>query len=262
VTATIEVRAEVLKLARLLGSEPERLAYLQQLEPEDVRWIRERATDVLFDSDARTLQRVAAASRLLPVPLVAAIAERAFGPLLCARVAGLMDASRAVEVGTRLPPAFLADVAVAIDPRRASDVIAQTPPHQIVVIARELLRRREFVTMGRFVGHLEDEALEAALEVIDDAALLRIAFVLEQKDRLGRVVGLLPPGRLGRVLRAAADEGLWLEALELLEHVPERRRGELTELAAQLPADFKRRLAEQARAAGVLDGLGDVVDGG
>ena len=64
-----------------------------------------------------------------------------------------------------MPVEFLADVAVELDPRRADAVIARIPAERIVLISRELLRRREYVAMGRFVGHLNDDAVEAQLTV-------------------------------------------------------------------------------------------------
>jgi hypothetical protein len=175
----LESRVEILKLARLLDTDPDRLAYLEAVPAEDIRKLRERATDRLFDADGSALQRVAAASRLLPTPLAATIGQRAFGPLLCARVAGRLEPGRGVDLASRLPADFLADIAVELDPRRASDVIVRIPTAQIVEVAAELVRRQEYVAMGRFVGHLSDEAITASLEVIDDLSLLQIVFVLE-----------------------------------------------------------------------------------
>jgi hypothetical protein len=134
-----------------------------------------------------------------------------------ARIAGLLEPSRAVDVAARLPPAFLADVAIELDPRRASDVIARIPAGQIADVTRELVRRDEHVTMGRFVGHLSDEALSAAIDEMDDAVLLRVTFVLEEQERLGRLVGLLPKRRLDSITEMAARGELAVEARELLE---------------------------------------------
>jgi hypothetical protein len=229
----LESRVEILKLARLLHLEPERLSYLENVPADDIRRLRERATDRLFDADGQALQRVAAASRLLPTPLAAAIGQRAFGPLLCARVAGRLDPGRGVELASRLPAEFLADVAVELDPRRASHVIVRIPTAQIVEVAGVLARRREYVAMGRFVGHLSDEAISGALDVIDDASLLQIVFVLEGKQRLNHVAGLLPEARLPGLVRAAAKGKLWSEALDLLSHLGEHRRGRFADVAAE-----------------------------
>ena len=231
-TNLLETRAEVEKLATLLDCDPDSLGYLEKCEPDDLRSLREQATDRLFDADRRVLQRIAAASRVVPVALVARLGEGVFGPLLCARVAGLLEPERAVDVAKRLPAAFLADVALSLDPRRVSDVIAQMPTDRIVAVARELLSRGEFVAMGRFVGYLPDEALVASTELFDGAAVLRIAFVLEGKDRLDHIVTLLSDQQLREMIIAADREQLWPEVLDVLSVVDDRTAERLETIAA------------------------------
>ena len=123
----LQARAEMRKLARILERDPGQLAYLEQLSLEELRSLRERVTEYLWSAHGSTLNRLAAASRLLPSAVSATISERAFGPLLSARMAGLVEPSRAVDIAGRLSPTFLADVAVELDPRRASAVIAGIP---------------------------------------------------------------------------------------------------------------------------------------
>ena len=123
----LEARAEILKLARVLGREAGDLDYLEQIPSADIRALREQVTDVLFRAHGQALSRLAAASKLLPVGLVATIGERAFGPVLSARMTGMLEPARAVEMAAKLPVTFLADVAVNLDPRRASEVIAKIP---------------------------------------------------------------------------------------------------------------------------------------
>jgi hypothetical protein len=234
----LQGHAEVMKLARMLGREPDELAYLERLAPDDVRALRDSVTETLYDAHGGTLGRLAAASRLLPAGLTATIGQRAFGALLSARLAGLLDTDKAVEVASKLPPPFLADVAVELDPRRASDLIANISPALIGQITAELTVRREYVTMGRFVGHLSDDAIAAAVASMDDEALLQTAFVLEDRSQLSRLFGKLPRGRAAGIIAVAADEGLWLEALDLLNHLQKRQRKEmvLAALALDEPA--------------------------
>jgi hypothetical protein len=228
----LRVRAEVIKLARLLGREADDLAYLHQVHPAAIRRLREQATDMLFEAQSRRLRRLARASRLLPPTVLATIAERAFGPLLAGRVTGYLAPARAGEVAARLSVAFRANLAVEMDPRRTSDVIARLPAQSIAEVARELGQREEYVTMGRFAGQLTDEALRAVFAVVDDAALLRVAFVIEDEERLDHVFGLLPAPRRAGFVRAAATVDLWPEALDLLSRLSERRCGELADAAA------------------------------
>lgn len=228
----LQARAEVLKLARLLGRTPDDLAFLQRVGPVAVRRLREQVTDLLFEAQHRRLQRLAIASRLLPTTVLATIAERAFGPLLAGRVAGYLEPARAAKVAGKLSVAFRTDLAVELDPHRAREVITLLPAHSVAEVAHELRQREEYVTMGRFAGRLTDEAIDAVFAVIDDEAVLRVAFVLEDEDHLDHVFGLLPAHRRASLVRAAADADLWPEALELLSRLSERRCGELADAAA------------------------------
>ena len=233
----LDARAEIFKLARLLRRDPAALEYLEQVPSTDIRALREQVTDMLFTAHGHALSRLAAASKVLPVGLIAIIGERAFGPVLAARIAGMLEPSRAIDVAAKLPTSFLAEVAIDIDPRRASDVIAGIPPQQIAAVTRELVRREEHVTMGRFVGHLSDEAILAALEALDDRTLLRVGFVLEEKDRLDHIVSLLPERRLNGVTEAAAAANLWPEVLDLLAHLSKQRRSAVALSAAAISLD-------------------------
>jgi len=221
-----------MKLARLLGDDPERFAYLERLDPAAVRSLRDLATDVLYDGDRR-LGRVAIASRIPPAPLTAWIAQHLFGPLLCARVAGLLEPRRAIDLARRMPPQYLADLAMQLDPRRVSAIIRGLAPALIARVAAQLAVRDEHIVMGRFVGHMTDEALLAAFAVLDDASLLRIAYFVEEKDQLDNVIGLLSTERLRGVIRSAVDEDAWPLVDGVLEHVSGERAAVLIELIAE-----------------------------
>jgi hypothetical protein len=235
VRSPLDSDVEILKLARLVGGEPRDLGYLRHADAQDIRDLREQVTVTMFDADRQMLQRVSAATRLIPAKLAALIGERAFGPLLCARVTGLLEPSRAVDIAAKLPIAFLTDLAIQLDPRRASRVIAEIPPSQIAEITKLLDAREEHVVMGGFVGHLSEAALRAAIAVVSDEALLRIAYVVESKGSLGALVATLPSERLESIIVTAAERELWLEALDVLGHVSEVQRGELGDIAAGLP---------------------------
>jgi len=242
VTEDYAARGEILKLARVLGVEPGRLEYLARVDADDLQAFREQVTDTLFDANIAALQRMAMAARLLPGGVLAKIAEKVFGPLLCARIAGLVDVSRGVDVARRLRPEFLAEVAADLDPRRASAIITRIPLETVLAVAKELTRKEDWITLGRFVGHLPDPTVRRALEEIDDPGLLRIAFVLDDKKRIDHVVGLLPAHRLGRLITAAGtDEDLWTPALDLLTHLSDARRATLEPMLGGLPAGLRER---------------------
>ncbi|WP_232675831.1 hypothetical protein [Nocardioides sp. R-C-SC26] len=243
-SAALERRAETIKLARLLGVGPEDLPDLDEVDPDQIRLLRERATDRLFDASAGALGAVGAAARLVPSGISATIAERAFGPLLCARAAAAVDPAKAVDIARRLEPEFLADTAIELDPRRVAAILGAVPDSLAVPVARVLGRRGEHVTMGRFLAYVSDAAIVGAMGVLDDESMLRTAFVLEHKDRLDHAVALLPADRVPGVLRTASDLGLWAEALDLLDHLSEDRRGPIADTLASLDHEVIGQLVD------------------
>lgn len=258
-SARLESAAEVLKLERLLGVEPGAFDFLDGIAPAELRTLRERATDSLFDTGAATLARLGASAKLLPSPLVATVAEKSFGPLLCARAAGSVEPAKAIDVAKRLSPTFLADATIELDPRRVARIIAGVPTKLVEPVARELGRRDEHVTMGRFLAFVSDEAIVAAMGALSDEAMLRTAFVLEHKEKLDHAVGLLPPDRLPGVLRCASEKNLWPEALDLLDHLSQETRGPIADVVASLDEELVARLVAAVSAAGIWESLLPVV---
>lgn len=144
--------------------EEDRLSFLQTLPADEVRKLREAVQYHLFSDNLKLFKQMAAASAVLPLALIAMMAEKNFGPLLAARVAGEMDTKRAVALSEKLPVSYLADISVQQDPqRRARDIIRNIAPARIRDVAAELLERREFITMGRFIDYLTTDAIRTAL---------------------------------------------------------------------------------------------------
>lgn len=254
----LEAQAEISKLARLLEVTTDELSFLTAVPPEDLRAFREQVTSNLFDSHLGVLQRMANASRLLPAQVLAKIAERVFGPLLCARMAGLVDTSRGVDIATRLSPPFLADVAAKLDPRRAGEIIMRIPPELVRGVAAELVRREDWVAIAQFVDSLPPAALRAGLDEIDDTALLRTAFLLENKDEVDNIVDLLGEQRLAGIAAQAAATQQWLAAFDLLRHLRAENANRLTEAIGALDPESRARAAEVARDNGLCEQLGTV----
>lgn len=251
-------KAEAAKLEQLLGAG---LPDLQAVDSATLAELRELVTARMYEAHLGAFERAVHASGILPVGLSATIAEKAFGPLLCARLSGLVDTSRAIAVAARLPTPFLADVATFMDPRRAADVIGGIPAERVQEIAELLAARGEHVVMGRFAGHLTEEALARTFEVISDEALLRIAFTLEDASSLDRAVALLPPERMEGVLAHAAEAGLWTEALTLVAHLGPQRRQAIAAILAGMDGAVLDSLAETVDREGLAEALAPLADG-
>lgn len=230
-SAALQTRAELEKLARALGLDgPETLDDLAGLLPEDVRALRHAVTDMLLEADLHHFTKVASFAKAIPVKLAAKLAEDALGPLLAARVAGLVDIAFASDITKRMSAGFLADVAVELDPRQAHEVIARLPAELIATAAAELDERGEHIAMSMFVGHLSDDALAAVLDVLSADALLRVGFLLEAPERLDQVVDLLPDACLAEMAELAAAEDRFHELDGITAHLSARRRRRVTAL--------------------------------
>ena len=73
----------------------------------------------------------------------------------------------------------------------------------------------------------------SVIGVLSDEAVLHTGFVLEHKERLDHAVALLPADRMPGVIRQASELGLWLEELDLLDHLSDRRRGPIADVVAE-----------------------------
>jgi hypothetical protein len=215
-------RAEIFKLAHLLGLDAGALHFLEQQDAEAIGELRKTISNTLFDRHHGMFQRIAGTSRILPTALLTVIAEKAVGPFLCAHIAGHMPTERAIDMAVRLPIPFLADVCVGIDPRRVVALLRGIPIERAIAVSREMIRRQDYVTMGRFVGALPDFMLKPLLDdVRDDHVLLQIAFYTDDKAHLNHIIGMLPEARIRRIIVAANTHALWPEALGLMTFVNE-----------------------------------------
>lgn len=230
-------QAEVEKFALLLNLAPAQLPYLYKLKLQTLRQLREQTTAALFDADAELFGRIAASTRLLPTLIAAVIAEKALGPLLCARVAGLLPPQRAADIAKRLSSDFLADVCVNINPQQIRELIALMPIARIIDVAQTMIRRKDYIIMARFVDCLDQATMRKVIDALDDdEALLRIGFYVEEPQQLDPVIMLFPDLRLRNMIVSAIEQGaeLWSEALALIHAIGAQPRQRMITLTAAL----------------------------
>ncbi|MEV6955058.1 hypothetical protein [Streptomyces sp. NPDC051183] len=248
-------RAEVEKVARLLGAAPAELAFLGGLPEADVRAFREQVTAVLSDRAPEMLDRIAAATKLVPAGVAAAISQKALGPGLAAAVAGRLEAARAADIIAKLPVSFTAESCAHLDPRRIAGIVDRLDDGLVVRIAVVLAERGDHLTMGRFVGHLRDQVLGRILEQVSDTAVLRAGFYVDLPERLPRILELMGDDRLGSVVRAAAAGGLWEEALAVAAMVGGAQRLRIAQLTARLDGAELDSLVRVTHAEGLWETL-------
>jgi hypothetical protein len=199
----LATRAELVKLARALGTTTDGVAFAAALPHEDIRRVRERVVATLYDEHRGAFQRVAAITRVLPTAVNVRIALRAFPPLLAARIAGEMTPDRAAELADRMPVEYLAEACVHLDPRRAAPLIQRIRQDRVLGVVMELIDRRQFITLGRLLDSATEGVIHDVATTVSTEALLRIGFYAESGEQLTRAVALLPPARLRGVVRDA-----------------------------------------------------------
>ncbi len=246
----LEVRAEIIKLARVLGRDVDELQFLTTVPAADIRRLRETTHEHLFNGDRATFRKLAGASKLLPTRITAVIAEKAFAPVFLARIAGEMPADRAIDIAQRMNTTLLADVTLELDPRSVGPILRDMPVPVVRAVALELVRRGEHITMGLFVGFITDDAIRQALSAVpDEEDLLRIGLFIEAKDRISTLVGMLPPARLRRIIDLAQDgsKDLWGPALALMAHVDPTTQRTLGDMVAEQSDESLTRLMHRSQ---------------
>lgn len=246
----LEVRAEIIKLARVLGRDVDELQFLTSVPAMDIRHLRETTHEHLFNGDRATFRKLAAASKLLPARITAAIAQKAFAPVFIARIAGEMPTDRAIDIAQRIDTRFLADVTLELDPRAVGPIIREMPVAVVRDVALELVRRREYITMGLFVGHVTDRALEQVIAAItDEEHLLRIALFVEAKEKISTLAGKLSDQRLRRIVELAQDESkdLWGSGLSLMAYVDPPIQRTLGDMVAEESDETLTRLLRRCQ---------------
>jgi hypothetical protein len=202
------------------------LGYLRRLPSAELRGLRAQVTAALFDHQG-ALAKLAGATKLLPTGLVASLSEKAFGPTLTARIAGLVEPERAVDIAMALPIPFLAQVATELDPRRVAAILGRIPPETVAAVARELIAAQEWIAAGTFYGYLPDESITAAIQAADPHALLHISLVLEDKSRLAYVLDIAGAETLEQVVSAAEAEGLTEQLTALSVYLTSEQQAQL-----------------------------------
>ncbi len=232
----LDTSAELVKLGQLLGVPSAELVFLENLPLQTLIKVRGLTTDKLFNDGRKLFQKLASASKLLPAGITATIGEKAFGAMLCARIASEMPYQRAVELADKMSIPFLAQVTLELDPRRVKDIIQNMPLAKLRAVATELLAQKHYVIMGGFVGYMLPAQLKVILDdVSSDEALLHIGFFIENKHQLSDIIRLLPKERMHKLIGyLRTHEDLWPEALALMVHVEDELKRELGDIAAEL----------------------------
>jgi hypothetical protein len=225
---------ELVKLAHDLQVEVSEVEFLRPLSEAQLRALRAAVNHALFAPYEPRFARMAGMSRHVPAPLAAKGAQIALGALVAARVAAVTATHHAVRLTDHLSTAFLAEMTPHIDPAKVADIVVALPESTVTAVGHELVRRQEYIPLGRFVSYVP---VETALRVIDDAPpadLLQVAIFTEDRAALDEVIAAVPDRTLVDVLNAADAAGRIDDALTLLSALAVESRTRVVGLVATL----------------------------
>lgn len=253
-TGSIAHRAEVQRLARVLGVTPDELDFLTAAPTESLAELRAHVLDRLLERSRSEFERAVRLAQHIPRGLAAKLTEHALGPVLGGRTAALISAEMAADLAARLPAPFLAEIAVHVDLRHVGPLVGGIPTHTLGGAGTVLREREEWIVLAAFVGHVPATKLASLLDLFDGEALLRAGFVIEDVTRLDAVVELLPDQRLDDLLAAAHAHGIWPEAIALVSHLGEAQGDRIIAAIDRLEDEPRDELAAKLRSDAELRG--------
>lgn len=230
-------QAELIKLAQLMEVPLSDIKFLETLPPEALNHFRQALMEQMLDQKRNVIQRLAVWVYWTPTWITVLVARLWLSPSLIAKLASNLPAWRIHKIAKHLPPDLMASVARYLDPRVARELVQLLSNEQLVAISKALLRERDYVTMGRFVGMLSDAAIREVSAVIrDESELLEIAFHIESTERMDHLVHVLPEERIHRAMMLICDPTkrlVWPKLLALMSSVGYELKRDLGDLAVK-----------------------------
>ena len=157
-TDTTAGRAEAIRLARVLGTDPSALPGLAMLTPVERAAVRHVVLDSLLAEHRTLLARLADSSALVPVSLTVKIAQNVFGPRLAALVSGFLSSGRAAGLIGKVPRDLLVDQTPHLDERILPPLAAKVAAsvHQDLAVALAEVDAARDEAVRRLVATLPD----------------------------------------------------------------------------------------------------------
>ncbi len=245
--------AQLILLARTLHVPTERIAHLERLGAQNLHDMQQRMAGIIFDRHAETFRRISRLVPIIPLGISMPLVQKLVPPTLTGRAAGAVGVEhpkKAAETVSLLGIDYAADCAPYLDPRTVGELADIAPPEPIVEIVNEVLRRRDYITAGPFLGYASPRLIEAVERgVPDDEGLIFSASFAYSSTALSSVLRQLltgPAQRMPRMLRT------------VLSGSPELRLAALS-VFARCDADVVTAIGEIAIGVGSPAALCDLI---
>ncbi|ONM48809.1 hypothetical protein [Nocardia donostiensis] len=232
-------RAQIILLARTLHVAPERIAHLERLGAECLHELQQRMAAVIFAQHAETFRRISKLVPIIPLSVSMPLVQRLVPPAMTGRAAGAIGAEhpkKAAETIALLGVSYAADCAPYMDPRTVGPLADAAPAEPIMEVLAEVLRRRDYVTAGPFLGYATPRLIEAVERgVHDDEGLIFAAAYAYSSASINAILRQFVAGsqqRIPQVLQTvlAGSTALQQAALSVLARCEPDLMAELADI--------------------------------
>lgn len=246
------VLVEQVALARILRVAPGEIGYLDRLPAAELRAFRLQIVRALSRVNRTGLERIASSASFVPASVSAKVTERTDSTLFVARMATFVDRARVADVGRRLRPALLAEIAAELDPAVLVDLVGGMSVQQLQRVIEELCVRKDWVTLGGIAGEKCPEDLLTALRsALGPSDILRVAHLVYDDNRLAVLVGSLDEDMVALLVQAAANEGLWHALVHIGTGFDSDQEAIAIRRGRQLDVDTRRQAVTATAGAGI-----------
>ncbi len=173
--SNLVTRAQIILLARTLHVPPERLSHLEKLGAARLYELQDRMSAALFQRHNDNFSRISRLVPFVPMSIGVPLMRKIVPAAMTGRAAGLIGIDhpkKIKEIAELLGVSYAADAQPYMDPR-AIGQLTEATFEPFIGIINEVLRRRDYITVGPIISNASPELLEALERgVRDDAGLI------------------------------------------------------------------------------------------
>lgn len=205
-------------------------------------------------------------ANLMPTVLKVRVAETMLGPRATAHMTSYVTEAQAIKVAQGMRLDFLAEVALHLQPARATAIMERSPDAMLVGVARRLVQGGHYTLLAGFADHLSPAKLKTLAEKLGQPqAIVYIAHAMLDKGRMVRAAVQFSDAYLLELMQSIAALGRYEVAALVGQAMPLERQvrllrrlapSEAARLAAHYPPEIIAQLLprlepEQAVAIGL-----------
>ncbi|QLY28367.1 hypothetical protein H0264_23655 [Nocardia huaxiensis] len=198
-------RAQVTLLSRTLHVSEDKLAHLEKLGAANLHELQERMAKAIFAQHNSTFSRLTLLVPVIPLSISIPLVQRMVPAVMAGRAAGAIGVDhpkKAAEAVGMLKPSYAADAAPYMDPHAVGQLADVAPAEPVMGIINEILRRRDYVTAGPFLGYATPELVRAVEDSVhDDEGLILAASYAYSGENISVIIRHLLAGTGKRIPR-------------------------------------------------------------